>query len=174
MPDKSFFKIVILSFLILVPISCQQTHNPEVPSDSITPQQQLAMLDVRNPVPVHPRMANHQRANMRDHLVVVMEVLQALANEDFEAVERSTERIAYSTRMGRMCGRMGAAAAGFADMGIFFHRTADTIIEAARKKDTKATLTAVSNTLATCAACHESYRQELVSINDWQELARVN
>ncbi|NOX98489.1 MAG: cytochrome c, partial [Verrucomicrobia bacterium] len=125
-------------------------------------QDQLDEMDTRRPVPLVPMMANHQKENMRDHLVVVQEIVQALSEGDFAAIEKSASRISYSEQQEQMCARMGAGAEGFADLGADFHRTADTIIEAAKAKDMEATLKAVSNTLARCTSCHSQYRQDIV------------
>ena len=73
----------------------------------------LAALDTRTPVPLVPMMANHQKQSMRDHLVVVQEIVASLASKDFAAIERTASRIGYSEEMGTMCSHMGAGAAGF-------------------------------------------------------------
>jgi DNA-binding MarR family transcriptional regulator len=39
----------------------------------------LDRMDTRAPVPLLPMMANHQKQNMRDHLVAVQEIVAALA-----------------------------------------------------------------------------------------------
>ena len=39
-------------------------------------------MDKRAPVPLLPMMANHQKQNMRDHLLAVQEIVVALAIED--------------------------------------------------------------------------------------------
>jgi hypothetical protein len=46
-------------------------------------------------------------------------------------------------------------------MAMDFHRAADGIGVAARKRDEKAVLQAVSSTLSTCVASHAVYRQEI-------------
>ena len=127
-------------------------------------------MDTRRSVPLIPMMANHQKENMRDHLVVVQEIVEALAIGDFVAVEKSASRISYSEKQAQMCAHMGAGAEGFSDLGADFHRTADSIVSAAKTKDVEATLKAVSDTLARCTSCHSQYRQDIVDKKEWQTL----
>ena len=72
-------------------------------------------MDTRTPVPLLPMMADHQKRNMRDHLLAVQEIVAALAADNFAAVERSAGRIGYSEQMGQMCVHMGAGAPGFTE-----------------------------------------------------------
>ena len=116
-------------------------------------------------------MANHQKENMRDHLLAVQEITSALAAKDFAAIERAVQRIGYSDQMGQMCTHMGTGAAGFTEAALEFHHTADSIAEAAQKRNEGAVLTALTKTLATCTACHARFRQEIVDEATWASLA---
>ncbi len=136
------------------------------------PQAPAATTEKRTPLPLLAHMAEHQREQMRDHLAAVQEILASLATSDFAGVERAAVRIGYSEQMERMCHHMGAAAPGFTDMALHFHRTADTITEAAKKRDEKQVLIAVSATMVTCVACHATYRQEIVDDAAWEKLTR--
>ena len=126
--------------------------------------------DARKPVPLLPMMANHQKANMRDHLAAIQEVLTGLATHDLAAVEKSAARLGTTPEMTRMCNHMGAGAPGFTDMALNFHHTADGIAEAARTKDEAAVLKAVNATLSTCVSCHSSYKQQVVDRATWEKL----
>jgi len=75
-------------------------------------QQALDRLDTRVAVPLLPMMANHQKQNMRDHLMAVQEIVTAVATDDYAGVERATARIGFSEEMGQMCTHMGAGAPG--------------------------------------------------------------
>jgi cytochrome c556 len=123
----------------------------------------LDELDARRPVPLLPMMAQHQRANMRDHLEAVQEVVAAIADSDFQKVATAAKRMGFSEAMGRMCEHMGAGAPGFTEQALRFHHTADEIAVAATKQDDKAVLTALSKTLRTCTSCHATYKQHLVA-----------
>ena len=134
---------------------------------SCAAEQKLASLDARVPVPLLPHMANHQKQNMRDHLLAVQEIVAATANGDFGAVEIAVERIGFSEEMGQMCNHMGAGAPGFTEQALQFHHTADTIAAAARLRDSAAVLQALGRTLATCTACHATFRQSVVDQATW-------
>lgn len=130
----------------------------------------LDAMDSRAPVPLLPMMADHQKRNMRDHLLAVQEIVAALAADDFAAIERSAGRIGYSEQMGQMCEHMGAGAPSFTQQALAFHHTADTILDAARKQDPAGVLRALSSTLQTCTACHAAFRQRVVDEGTWQDL----
>jgi hypothetical protein len=133
-------------------------------------QRTLDGMDTRAPVPLLPMMAEHQKRNMRDHLLAVQEIAVALAGDDFAAIEKSAGRIGYSEEMGQMCAHMGAAAPGFTDKALEFHRTADTIAAAAKAQDRAAVLKALGATLRTCTGCHATFRQQIVDEASWHRM----
>lgn len=104
-------------------------------------------------------MAEHQKQNMRDHLATIQAIVGAIAHDDMGAVAAAAGRIGSSAAMTQMCEHMGAAAPGFTPMALNFHRTADTIGEAARSGDRQSVLAALDQTLQTCVGCHAAYRQ---------------
>lgn len=120
-------------------------------------------VDSRAPVPLSPMMAVHQKRDMRDHLRVVQEITAALGSDDFTAIAASAARIGWSEQQAAKCKHMGAGAPGFAAMGEHFHRTADQIAAAARRRDRPGVVRALDDTLQTCVSCHESYRQDVVA-----------
>lgn len=128
-------------------------------------------LDTRRPLPLTAMMVAHQKANMRDHLAAVQEIVAAFAADDMSAVEKAAARIGYSDSMAQMCEHMGAGAPGFAEFALTFHRTADTIATAAQRGDRVAATAALAATLRTCVGCHAAYRQEVVDEATWQRLA---
>ena len=69
-----------------------------------------------------------------------------------------------------MCTHMGAGAAGFAEQALDFHRTADRIGEAARKRDKAGVVAQLSVTLQACTTCHAAWRQEVVDEQTWNRL----
>jgi cytochrome c556 len=119
-------------------------------------------MDSRTPLPLTAMMATHQKQEMRDHLRVVQEITAALTKDDFDAITKSAARIGWSEQQAMMCKHMGAGAPGFAEVGEHFHKTADTIAEAAKRHDHAGVTAALDATLRTCVGCHESYRQEIV------------
>jgi len=127
-------------------------------------------MDSRTPVPLLPMMANHQKQNMRDHLVAVQEITAGIAASDFAAIERASGRIGFSEQMGAMCKHMGAGAAGFTERALAFHHTADGIGDAAKRHDMKAVLAKLDETLSACTSCHATYKQRVVDDATWTSL----
>ena len=137
------------------------SHDPRSPV--FHPHVELDALDSRTPVPLLPAMALHQKQNMQDHLAAVQEIVTALGARDFEAVDSAARRIGHSPPMERMCNQMGAAAPGFTERALSFHRTADGIAAAARARDERGVLAALGDTLRACTGCHATYKQQLVA-----------
>ena len=137
------------------------------PSPATSPVDELDGLDTRAAVPLLPMMANHQKQNMRDHLLVVQEIVGALTSNDFATIEHAVSRMGFSPPMGQMCTHMGAGAPGFTEQALHFHRTADTIAAAARARDRAAVLTALSDTLHECTSCHAAWKQRVVDDQTW-------
>lgn len=148
--------------------SAQPKLRPEVSEPSHAP----TSTDTRMPLPLLPHMAQHQLANMREHLAAIQEILAALTTKDFEGVERAAARIGSSEEMSQMCNHMGRGAPGFTELALNFHRTADGIGTAAKARDDEGTLRAVSATLQTCVGCHATYRQQIVDAETWKSLKR--
>ena len=132
------------------------------PTSAAKPAPAANNMDSRTPLPLTAMMANHQKQEMRDHLRVVQEITGALAKDDFDAIAKSAARIGWSDQQAMMCKHMGAGAPGFAEVGEHFHKTADTIAEAAKRHDRAGVVTALGATLQTCVGCHDTYRQEIV------------
>lgn len=134
------------------------------------PMTSMAAADARKPLPLTAMMADHQKRNMRDHLAAVQAIVAALGRDDMDAVAMAAGRIGYSGAMEQMCGHLGAAEPGFTPMALDFHRTADTIAEAARRGERAGVLSALERTLGTCVGCHATYRQEIVDQETWNRL----
>ena len=158
-------RIAIL--LCLAAGACDRAERRDVaptPSAAARPApfEELDRLDQRKPLPLLPMMAHHQKQNMRDHLLVVQEVVAATAAGDFPKVAEAAQRIGYSDAMGQMCEHMGAGSPGFAEQALAFHRSADHIVAAAKRQDSAAVLAALSSTLSSCTGCHAAYKQKIV------------
>jgi len=133
-------------------------------------QKTLAQMDTRIAVPLVPMMAQHQRQDMRDHLLAVQEIVTAAATDDFAGVQRAAARIGFSEQMGQKCSHMGAGAPGFTELALAFHHSADTITAAAQQRDHAAVLQALGATLQACTGCHAAYRQSIVDDATWNQL----
>jgi hypothetical protein len=130
--------------------------------------ERLDRMDGRAPVPMAPMMANHQKQNMRDHLLAVQEIVVALASDDFAAVERAAARMGFSEEREQMCTHMGAAAPGFTEQALAFHHAADRIGIAARERDPERILGELGATLEACTSCHSTWRQQVVDEATWE------
>jgi len=156
--------------VLLALTACGTTPPPSAPAaPQSTPHTELDAMDTRAPVPLQPMMALHQKQQMRDHLKVVEEVVAGVVAEDWAAVEKSAERFGTSPQMAQMCDHMGAGAPGFTEQALDFHKRADAIAEAARAHDGQKVLAATAHTLAACTACHEAWRQDIVSADEWTQ-----
>jgi hypothetical protein len=156
----------LLPVLILALAACKPAPPPAAHAS-------LEMLDTRVPVPLLPMMAHHQKANMRDHLLAVQEIVVATAAADFPAVQRAASRIGFSPQMGQMCSHMGAGAKGFTEQALAFHHTADSIGRAARNEDRDGVMKALGATLQACTGCHETFRQSIVDEATWARLTSM-
>ena len=183
--DRSvlLLKISMMTMMVLA-VGCQKVPTEAPPAaretSSAAPtsgphegQQALDPLDTRIAVPLLPMMANHQKQNMRDHLLAVQEIVLAASTDDFEGVERAAGRMGYSEQMGQMCTHMGAGAPGFTEQALNFHHTADTITTAARQHDRAAVMRALGSTLQTCTGCHAAFRQIVVDQATWNRLTSM-
>jgi len=135
-----------------------------------SPEAALAQLDTRIPLPLLPHMAQHQKENMREHLVAVQEVALAVVRSDFAAIEDASSKLGLSPGMERMCQHMGQGAAGFTAQALAFHRSADEIGSAARSHSTNAVMKALGATLQLCTGCHATFRQQVVDEATWTRL----
>ena len=159
--------------LLISSTGCTRSPPAAKPPEVAAPQAAAALdsLDSRIPVPLLPMMANHQKENMRAHLAAVQEIVAAVGGKNFGAISRAAASLGYSEQMGQMCNHMGAGAPGFTEQALRFHHTADTIGEAARKRDIPRVLSALSDTLATCTGCHATFKQRMVDETTWASLA---
>lgn len=169
--------IALLVALIALPASAnppasQPAASQPAASQPMTPgahpADALAQMDPRQPVPLMPMMAWHQKQNMQQHLVAIEGIIAAAAKGDWAAVQVAAKTIESSPQMQQMCQHMGMGAAGFTPMALKFHQTADTIAPAAKRKDLKAVLAATAATLQVCNGCHATYRQDVVDAQTWQ------
>ncbi len=103
--------LVASAFAVLVGWSLvSAAPTPPPPVAPTTAAESSDKMDSRRPVPLLPMMANHQKQNMRDHLLAVQEIVAALATDDYPAIARAAGRIGFSEQMGQMCTDMGAGA----------------------------------------------------------------
>lgn len=175
-------RLVLSASVLALAGSCNRETPAPPGADRVAPAMSSATaamatldgMDKRAPVPLLPMMANHQKQNMRDHLLVVQEIVAALATDDYPSIERAVSRIGFSEPMGQMCTHMGAGAPSFTEQALEFHHTADRIGTAARDRDRTRVLTELGATLNTCTSCHATWKQQVVDDPTWQALTSTS
>ena len=130
---------------------------------------ELARLDQRQPVPLLPVMAWHQKQNMMQHLQVIQQIVAAAAKEDWSGVSAAAKGIEGTASERQRCEHMGAGAQGFTELALDFHDRAAAIGKAAQAHDKASVLEATANTLQACTSCHATYRQEVVDEATWAQ-----
>ncbi len=116
------------------------------------------MDDKRIPLNLPPMMAQHQKANMREHLKAAADVVHYMGANDFAAASKTAkEKLGLTAQMKQMCDNMPNET--FRTMALDFHKSGDALAEALKTKDTGKSLKALDAMLAKCTACHEMFRQ---------------
>jgi hypothetical protein len=120
--------------------------------------------DPREHVAFPPELAEHTLANMRDHLLALQQINEALAAGDMDQAGRIAEQ-----RLGMTSLRLHGAAEvarfmpqGMQEAGTAMHKAASRFaIEAQNAGVTgelKPALKALGETMAACVGCHAGYR----------------
>lgn len=123
-----------------------------------------SLLDSRTLVHFPEQLRIHTMANMRDHLLALQEIQEALSREQFEKAGEIAER-----RLGMSSLELhGAHEVGqympkaMASIGTEMHRAASRFavatIDAAVAGDVKPALAALSDVTRQCLACHSGFR----------------
>ena len=94
---------------------------------------------------------------MRGNLINLGKMINAMSTDDFDTVQQISEQMSFNKKKGKGLARRGNKA--FTAMGVQFHAV-DTIavMNAAKSKDRKETLQAMSKMVTTCVACHSSFQ----------------
>jgi hypothetical protein len=94
---------------------------------------------------------------MRGNLNQVKQMVGALAEDDFEAVEKVANEMTFNKKKGDGLAIRGNAA--YTAMGVQFHAVNTMELkEAAHAKDGKRVLRALNTTLNTCTSCHATFK----------------
>ena len=123
-----------------------------------------AAADGRQAVDLPAPMRAHMLANMRDHLLALQEIQQALAEAAYErAADIAEKRIGMSSLQLHGADHMASAMPeSMRSIGTQMHRSASRFaVEAANAGATgnvKPALGALSKTMQQCVACHAAFR----------------
>jgi len=120
--------------------------------------------DARQMVELPPLMRQHMMSNMREHLLAIAEIQQALSEGAFErAADISETRIGMSSLDAHGASHMAPhMPQAMRDIGTGMHRAASRFAvvtqEAAVTGDTRRALGSLSEVTRQCVACHAAYR----------------
>lgn len=154
-----------LMMLMAFAQSCAQTsdhaaHNPS----AAEPAHSGPVQDVRPLVKFPEELRIHTLANMRDHLLALQEIQDALAREQYDRAASVAEQRLGLTSL-KSHGAHDVAKfmpAAMQAVGSEMHRTASRFAVAAKDAgatgDAKPALAALANVTAQCIACHAGFR----------------
>ena len=120
--------------------------------------------DARQLVALPEPMRTHTIANMRDHLLALLEIDEALAKGDFAAASRvAEERIGMSSLKSHGAAHIASfLPAPMQEIGTRMHRTASRFAVEAQNasvtNDLRPAPLAKSAVIRECVACHAAYR----------------
>ena len=125
---------------------------------------QSAPKDTRQAVHFPKALREHTLANMRDHLLALQEIQEALAKQEYDkAGDIAEQRLGMSSLS--LHGAHDVAKympKGMQEAGTAMHRNASRFAVAAKDAgatgDVKPALAALAATTAQCVACHAGYR----------------
>jgi cytochrome c556 len=106
----------------------------------------------------------HTLANMRDHLLALQQIDEALADQDFDEVARISEsRLGSSSLEAHGAHQLAPyMPKGMQDFGTAMHTAASRLaiaaIDAGATGDHRPTLAALGQVMKQCVACHAAYR----------------
>jgi cytochrome c556 len=120
--------------------------------------------DTRQKVELPPMMRDHMLANMRDHLLAVSEIQDALAKGAFDrAADIAENRVGMSSLKSHGASHMAPyMPEAMRDIGTGMHRAASRFAVAAQEAavtgDTRRALGSLAEVTRQCVACHAAYR----------------
>jgi hypothetical protein len=120
----------------------------------------LADQDSRQLVQMPERMQEHMMANMRDHLVVIHEILINMANGEMDkAAELAESRLGMSSLESHGASHMaGFMPEGMRQAGTSMHRAASRFALKAQEGEALPAYGALTEVTSACVACHSAYR----------------
>lgn len=145
-----------------------QSHDPAMhrhdPAPAAAASRPMPAADTRQAVHFPPALREDTLANMRDHLLALQQIQDALARQEYDlAGDLAEQRLGMSS-----LARHGAHEVaqympqGMREIGGAMHRSASRFAVAAQDAgatgDVKPALAALSQVTAQCVACHAGYR----------------
>ena len=101
---------------------------------------------------------NRQLANMREHLKAVNDIVKLIAIGKFDKASNiAKNKLGLTDAMLKECKKFDRE--DFKSLGFAFHKSANKLAKVLKTKDTKRSLTALSDTLRYCVSCHSTFKQ---------------
>lgn len=118
-------------------------------------------VDNRESIPVAAKVRTHILADMRVNLETVQYIVEALAKEDFDAVEKAASKLGSMDHTEETMQRRQLMPEGYKVLGPRMHMGFQAIARDARDfGEVSHTLEQLSSVMRICMACHQSYRLE--------------
>ena len=120
----------------------------------------IAKEDSRQLVELPEMMQQHMMANMRDHLVVINEILIDMASDQLDhAAEVAESRLGMSSLEKHGANHMARfMPEGMRQAGTNMHRAASQFALKAQEGELMPAYNALSKVTSDCVACHSAYR----------------
>jgi hypothetical protein len=152
-------KILVILSLVIITISCnEKAKEPVVEKATPAEHNMMTVDDGRTSLGLNAMQKNHQLSNMRSHLEAVQTIVSLVAVEDFDKASKvAYEKLGSTTEMKLMCASFGNEA--FENLGLEFHKSADSMSEVLKTKDKKKSLEALATTMNYCIQCHTTFKQ---------------
>ncbi len=127
-------------------------------SSQVTAEVQDSRTEIQIPAKFKPQIL----ADMRKNLEVTQGIVSALAREDFEQVEKLASTLGRMEHSEELKQRRKLMPVGFRALGPKMHLGFQAISRDARDfGDVQHTLEQLSELMAICTACHNTYRLEI-------------
>jgi hypothetical protein len=118
------------------------------------------LADSRQMVELPEMMQNHMMANMRDHLVAINEILDALGKGEMDmAADIAEQRLGMSSLDAHGASHMaGFMPQGMRETGTRMHQSASRFARTAQEGDALSAYRALTDVTEACVACHAGYK----------------
>lgn len=114
--------------------------------------------DARTPVVLRPAERTRVLNDMRQYLKGLQDIFSALAKDDMDTVAAKAREMGAINIYETYLMFPNRAGVKFRELSALVHEDFEAIADNAAKKDAKAILWDLSQTMKRCTSCHESYR----------------
>lgn len=153
-----------VALLAIPAVALPQAHPPGAHQPSAAEPSRQAAPDTRQPVQLPEPLRSHTLTNMRDHLLALGEIQEALARGQFDqAADIAEHRLGLSSLQIHGAPEVSKhMPQGMRDAGIAMHRSASRFATVAKDAsvsgDLRPALAGLARINQACVACHADYR----------------